>query len=125
LKDNLLCCSQRFCYQHLLTNVVTDPIITIAIPAVLANPTDVPPVLAVAEVLQSVVYLNPIKVLEVYLDKLLDIAQKNTSLIWGNKSFAAQDPKEIFALTAANGNLTVESSTQMKRESFNNTFFPR
>jgi hypothetical protein len=44
--------------------------------------------------------------LEVYSDKLLDIAQKNASLIWGNQSFTAQDPKEIFALPAANGNLT-------------------
>jgi hypothetical protein len=37
---------------------------------------------------------------------LLDIAQKNASLIWGNQSVTAQDPKEIFALTAASGNLT-------------------
>jgi hypothetical protein len=45
-----------------------------AIPAVLANPTAVPPGLAVAGVPQSVMYSNTIKVLEVYLDKLLDIA---------------------------------------------------
>jgi hypothetical protein len=77
-----------------------------AIPAVLANPSAVPPVLAVAGVPQSVTYSNPIKVLGVYSDKLLDIAQKNASLIWGNQSFTAQDPKEIFELTAANGNLT-------------------
>ncbi len=51
-------------------------------------------------------YSNPIKVLEVYTDKLLDIAQKNASLIWGTQFFTAQDPKKIFALTAANGNLT-------------------
>ncbi len=107
MKDNLLCCSQRFGYQHLLTNVVTTCVITTAIPAVLAtNPTADPPVLAVAGVPQSVTYSNPIKVLEVYSDKLLDIAQKKASLIWGNQSFTAQEPKEIFELTAANGNLT-------------------
>jgi hypothetical protein len=60
LKDNLLCCSQRFGYQHLLTNVVTNCVVTTAIPAVLANPTAVPPVLAVTEVPESVTYLNPI-----------------------------------------------------------------
>ena len=106
LKDNLLCCSQRLSYQHLLTNNVTNCIVTTAIPAVLANPTAVPPVLAAAEAPESVTYINPIKVLEVNLDMLLDIAQKNASLIWGNQSFTAQDPKEIFELTAANGNLT-------------------
>jgi hypothetical protein len=106
LKDNLLCCSQRLSYPHLLTNVVTNCFIMTAIPAVLANPTAVPPVLAAVEVPESVTYLNPIKVLEVNSDKLLDIAQKNASLIWGSQSFTAQDPKEIFALTAANGNLT-------------------
>ncbi len=40
------------------------------------------------------------------MDKLLVIAQENASLIWGNQSFTAQDSKEIFALTAANGNLS-------------------
>jgi hypothetical protein len=50
--------------------------------------------------------LNPIKVLEVYSDKLLDIAQKNASLIWSDQSFTDQNPKVIFELTAANGNLT-------------------
>jgi hypothetical protein len=89
LKDNLLCCSQRFDYQHCLTYIVTNGVVTTAIPAVLANPTAVPPVLAVAEVPEYVTYSNPTKVLEVYLDKLLDIAQENASLIWGNQSFTA------------------------------------
>jgi hypothetical protein len=44
--------------------------------------------------------------LEAYLDKHLDIAQKNASLIWGDQSFMDQNPKEIFELMAANGNLT-------------------
>jgi hypothetical protein len=44
--------------------------------------------------------------LDVYLDKLLDIAQKNASLMWGNESFTIQYLKEIKQLTAANGYLT-------------------
>ncbi len=106
LKDTLLHCSQQFGYQHLLNNVVTTHIVTPAIQAVQANPNANPPVLAVIGVLQTITYSNPIKVLEVHLDKLLDIAQKNASLIWGNQSFTDQNPKEIFELTAANGNLT-------------------
>jgi hypothetical protein len=81
MKDNLLCCSQRFGYHHLLTNVVTTCIVTTEIPAVQAKPNAVPPVLAVAGVPQSVTYSNPVKDLEVYLDKLLDFAQKKASLI--------------------------------------------
>jgi hypothetical protein len=77
-----------------------------AIQAVQANPNTNPPVQAVVGVTQSIAYFNPTKVLEVYLDKLLDIAQKIASLIWGNQSFMDQNPKEIFELTAANGNLT-------------------
>jgi hypothetical protein len=106
LKDALLRCSQRFGYQHLLHNVVTNRIVTPAIQAVQADPNANPPVQAVLGVHQSITYLNPIKVLEVYLDKFLNIAQKNASLIWGNQSFTDQNPKEIFELTAANGNLT-------------------
>jgi hypothetical protein len=106
LKDTLLCCSQRFGYQHLLNNVVTTWIVAPAIQAVQANPNANPPVQAVIGVLQSIAYFTPIKVLEVYLDKVLNIAQRNASLIWGNQSFMDQNPKEIFELMAANGNLT-------------------
>jgi hypothetical protein len=107
LKDTLLRCSQRFGYQHLLNHVVTTCVVTPAIQAVQANPNANPPVQAVVGVPQSITYFYPIKVLEVYLDKLLDIlAQKNASLIWGDQSFTDQNPKEIFELTAANGNLT-------------------
>ncbi len=118
LKDTLLCCSQCFGYQHFLKNMPSTWVVTPAvpavpaIPAVAANPATVPPVLAVAAIpaiaaiLQSIVYSNPIKVLDIYSDKLLDIAQRNASLIWGNESFTNQNPKEIEELTAANGNLT-------------------
>ena len=50
--------------------------------------------------------MNQIKVLDVYSDKLLDIAHKNASLIWGNQSFTDQNPKAIEILTQANGELT-------------------
>jgi hypothetical protein len=56
LKDTLLCCSQRFGYQHLLNNVPTTRIITPAVPAVMANATAVPPVLAAAAILALVAY---------------------------------------------------------------------
>ena len=46
LKDTLLRCSQKFGYQHLLNNVPTRRIVTPAVPAVVADPTAVPPVLA-------------------------------------------------------------------------------
>jgi hypothetical protein len=88
-----------------LNNVVINHVVTPAIQAVQADPNANPPVQAVVEVPQSITYLNPIKVLEFYSDKLLDIAQKNTSLIWGDQSFTDQNPKEIFELTAAKGNL--------------------
>jgi hypothetical protein len=106
LKDALLRCSQRFGYQHLLNKVVTNCVVTPAIQAVQADPNVNPPVQAVVGVPQSITYLNPIRVLEVYSDKLPDIAQKNSSLIWGDQYFTNQNSKEIFELTAANGNLT-------------------
>ena len=106
LKDTLLRCSQRFGYQHLLNNVPTTRVITPAVPAIAADPSAVPPVLAVAAIPASVSFLNHIKVLDVYSDKLLDVAQKNASLIWGNQSFTDQHPKAIEPLTQANGELT-------------------
>ncbi len=106
LKDALLRCSHWFGYHHLLNKVVTNCVVAPAIQAVQANPNANSPVQAVAGVPQSIIYLNPIKVLEVYLDKLLDIAQKNASLIWGNQSFTDQNQKVFFELMAANGNLT-------------------
>ena len=75
LKDTLLHCSQQFGYQYLLNNVPTNRVVTPAIPAIVADPSAVPPVLATAAIPALIVYLTPIKVLDVYLDKLLDIAQ--------------------------------------------------
>ncbi len=80
----MLRCSQQFGYQHLLNNVPTSPVVTPAVPAIVVDSTSVPPVLAAAAIPASVAYLTPIKVLDVYSDKLLDIAHKNASLIWGN-----------------------------------------
>ncbi len=103
LKDTLLRCSQRFGYQHLLNNVPTKRVVIPAVPAV-------PPVLAVDAIPESVVLFNPIKVLDLYSDKLLDIAQRNASLIWGDDSFIEQYPKEIRQLTATNGYLTARGA---------------
>ena len=106
LKDTLLRCSQRFGYQHLLNNVPTTRVVTPAVQAIVANPSAVPPVLAASAVPESVSFINQIKVLDVYSDKLLDIAHKNASLIWGDLSFTDQNPKEIEELAQANGDLT-------------------
>ena len=106
LKDTLLRCSQRFGYQHLLNNVPTRQLVTPAVPAIATDPAAVPPVPAAAAIPASVEYLNPIKALDVYSDMLLDIAQRNASVIWGNESFTDQNLKEIQQLTAANGYLT-------------------
>ncbi len=54
LKDILLHCSQRFGFQHLLNNVPTTRVVTPAVPAIIANPTAVPPVLAAAAIPESV-----------------------------------------------------------------------
>ena len=106
LKDTLIRCSQKFGYQHLLNNVPTKRVVTPAVPAVVADPTAVPPILAAAGIPASVTFTNPIKVLDLYSDKLLDIAQRNASLIWGDESFTDQNPKETMVLTRAGGYLT-------------------
>jgi hypothetical protein len=74
LKDTLIRCSQRFSYLHLLNNVPTKRIVTPAVPAVIADASAVPPILAVEAIPASVVLSNPIKVLDLYSDKLLEIA---------------------------------------------------
>ena len=81
-----------------------------AVPAVVADATAVPPILAVDAIPESVVLSNPIKVLDLYSDKLLEIAQRNASLIWGDDSFTEQYPKEIRQLTATNGYLTARGA---------------
>ena len=108
LKDTLLRCSQRFGFQHLLNNVPTTRIVTPAVPAIIADLTT--GVLAVAEIPESISFSNQIKVLDVYSDKLLDIAQKMASVIWGDQSFTDQNPKAIEELTQANGELTARGA---------------
>jgi hypothetical protein len=53
-----------------------------------------------------ITYSNPIKIMDVYDDKLLKLAQKHASLTWSNDSFANQSPRVISDLTAAGGHLT-------------------
>ena len=108
LKDTLLRCAQRFGFQHLLNNVPTTRVVTPAVPAIIADPAN--GVLAVAEIPESISFSNQIKVLDVYSDKLLDIAQKMASVIWGDQSFTDQNPKAIKELTQANGELTARGA---------------
>ena len=75
-----------------------------AIPPVLADP--VVGILAVPEVPMLITYTNWINILEVYSDKLLEIAQKHASLTWGFGTFTSQTPWVIHKLTQANGELT-------------------
>jgi hypothetical protein len=71
LKDNLMQCSQKYGYQYLLTDVATTRTVT---PGVAPDP-------------DIITYLKPIKIMDVYDDKLLELAQKHASLTWGNNSF--------------------------------------
>jgi hypothetical protein len=66
-----------------LQNVATVRTVIPAIPPVLADP--VAGILAVPEVPMSITYTNGINILEVYSDKLLEIAQKHASLTWGTE----------------------------------------
>ena len=104
MKDNLTRLSQRYGYQYLLQNVPTVRTVIPAIPAVIANPAL--GISAAPEVPEAITYTNEINMLEIYLDKLLEISQKNSSMTWGNESFTVQTPRVIRELTQANGELT-------------------
>jgi hypothetical protein len=91
LKDNnLLRCSQKYGYQYLLTDVATTRMVTPG----------------VAPALDDITYSNPIKIMDVYDNKLPELAQKHALLTWGNDSFTNQSPRIISDLTAAGGHLT-------------------
>ncbi len=90
LKNNLMRCSQKYGYQYLLTDVATTQTVT---PGVAPNP-------------DIITYSNSIKIMDVYDDKLLKLAQKYALLTWGNDSFTNQSLKVISNLTAAGGHLT-------------------
>jgi hypothetical protein len=68
LKDNLMQYSWKYGYQYLCTDVATTQMVT-------------PGVLPAAA---TITFLNPIKIFDVYDDKLLELAQKHTSITWGN-----------------------------------------
>jgi hypothetical protein len=104
LKDNLMHLLQRFGYQHLLQSVATVCTVTPAIPPVVADVAA--GILAAPGVPILITYMNEIKIMEVYLDKLLKIAQKHGSLTWGFETFTTQTPRVICKLTQANGEST-------------------
>jgi hypothetical protein len=91
LKDTLTRCSQKYGYQYLLTDVAT---IWMVMPGVAPNPDII------------TYYSNPMKITDVYDDKLLELAQKHALLTWGNNSFTNQSPKVISDLTTEGGHFT-------------------
>jgi hypothetical protein len=95
---------QGFGYQHLLQSVATVCMVTPAIPPVIADVAA--GILAAPGVPILIIYTNEIKIMEVYLDKLLEIAKKHGSLTWGFGTFTTQTPRVIRKLTQANGELT-------------------
>jgi hypothetical protein len=100
LKDNFTQCSQKYGYQYLLTDVATTRMV---IPGVAPNP-------------DIITYLNPIKIMDVYDDKLLELAQKHPLLTWGNGSFTNQSLKVISNLPAAGGHLTTAGCLTQTRK---------
>jgi hypothetical protein len=100
LKDNLMQCSWKYGYQYFLTDVVTTQTVT---------PGD-PPAVA------TINFSNSIKVLDVYNDKLLELAQKQASITWGDDSFIVQSLKAISEITQADGHLTAASRLIQKRQ---------
>jgi hypothetical protein len=90
LKDNLMKLSKKFGYEYVLNDVAT-------------TRTVVP---ATGRALATITLSNPIKIIDVYDDKILELAQKHASLTWGDESFTNQSPKSISDLTKANGHLT-------------------
>jgi hypothetical protein len=103
-KDHLTHLSQRFGYQYLLNDVSTVTTITPAIPAVIADPTA--GILTAPAVPASTTFSNPIKIIDVYSNKLLDISQKHALLTWGNGSFTNQTPRVISELTQVDSHRT-------------------
>ena len=87
-----------------MQSVATVCMVTPAIPPVVADVAA--GILAAPGVPILITYMNEIKIMEVYLDKLLKIAQKHGSLTWGFETFTTQTPRVIRELTQANGELT-------------------
>ncbi len=100
LNHNLMQCSQKYGYQYLLSDMATTRMLT---PGVAPDP-------------DIITYLNPIKIMDVYDDKLLNLAQKHALLSWGNNSFTSQFPKVISNLTAAGGHLTTAGCLTQTRK---------
>jgi hypothetical protein len=83
-----------------LQSVATVCTVTPAIPPVVVDVAA--GILAAPGVPILITYMNEIKIMEVYSDKLLKIAQKHGSLTWGFETFTTQTPQVIQELTQAN-----------------------
>jgi hypothetical protein len=65
----------------------------------------------------TITFSNSIKILDIYHDKLLQLAQKHASITWGDDSLTLQSPKVISEITQADGQLTAVSQlTQKSKE---------
>ncbi len=101
LKDNLMQFSWKYGYQYLLTDVVNTQIVTPGFPSAAA----------------TITFSNSTKILDVYDDKLLELAQKHASVTWGDDSFTVQSPKVISEIIQADGHLpTAGWLTHSKRQ---------
>jgi len=112
LKDNLTHLLQRYGYQYLLQNVPTVRTVIPAIPPVIENLAL--GIAAAPEVPEAITCTNEINMLEIYLDKLLEISQKNSSRTRGNRTFTVQNPRVNRELTQANSELTPTSTSHSR-----------
>ncbi len=77
-----------------------------AVPEIIADPAVVLPVVGISATPEESIYSNEMKLLEVYLDKLIETTQKHVLLTWGDQSFTNQNPKVIQELTQGDGHHT-------------------
>jgi hypothetical protein len=70
----------------------------------------------VAPAPDGITYSNPIKIMDVYDNKLLELAHKHALLTWGNDSFTNQSSRIISNLTAASGHLTTAGPLTQARK---------
>jgi hypothetical protein len=57
----------------------------------------------------TITFSNSIKILDIYDDNLLKLAQKHASIIWGNNCFTVHYLKVISEITQVDGHLTTAS----------------
>ena len=96
--------SLRFGYNNMLENVPTERVETAG-----ATPAD--PVV--------VTYGSAINFLEVFNDKIVDIAMQHATIIWGDGSFDATQPRVIRDLTIARNEISNHNPPRLLKEGKN------